>query len=131
MTANKQKQANDDHLGTPPAVTDDDEEEHIVVTRPAEDELDPELEADFERELAKMMSDSMDSRKSDRKAMPDIALPIRRAPREMANVATSNQDPAAQPQPLSNPNMVKFSLLSKRGNRPQVCRSSFFFCSLD
>jgi len=88
------------------------------VTRPPEDEPDPELEADFDRELQKMMSDSLESRKSERKPMPDIALPIRRAPREIAT--TNNQDTAAQPQPLPNPNMVKFSLLSKRGNRAQV-----------
>jgi len=97
----------------------EDEEEHIVVTRPTEDELDPELEADFERELAKMMSDSLDSRKSERKPMPDIALPIRRAPRDASSINT--QDIASQPQVVPNPNMVKFSLLSKRGNRPQVC----------
>jgi hypothetical protein len=95
-----------------------DDEEHIIVTRPEEDELDPEAEADFERELAKMMSESMqETRKTDRKPMPDIALPIRRAPQVAQSTgAADGEDP---PQIIQS-NVVKFSLLSKRGNRAQV-----------
>jgi regulator of nonsense transcripts 2 len=45
----------------------DSEEESIVVTRQRE-EVDPEDEADFEREYAKMMAESLESRKHERKA---------------------------------------------------------------
>lgn len=44
---------------------DSDFEGEIVVTRP-EEERDPEAEAEFDRELARMMSESLDSRKFER-----------------------------------------------------------------
>lgn len=118
-------QANDDHPTTPHAVSDD--EEHIVVTRPEEDELDPEAEADFERELAKMMSESMqETRKTDRKTMPDIALPIRRAPQAAQTTDAVDGEETAKP---TQPNVIKFSLLSKRGNRAQVCLYHSAICA--
>ncbi|RYP38561.1 hypothetical protein DL767_002497 [Monosporascus sp. MG133] len=52
------------------------EDEAIVVTRKAE-EVDPEDEADFEREYAKMMAESLESRKFDRKPLFDVPLPTR------------------------------------------------------
>lgn len=93
----------------------DDEEEHIVVTRP-EDERDPEADADFDRELAKMMSDSLDSRKFERKPMFDVPLPMKRS-RDAGAIAEDNveQQPAATPAPT-----MKFALLSRRGNKQQV-----------
>jgi regulator of nonsense transcripts 2 len=94
----------------------DDEEEHIVVTR-QEEERDPEAEADFDRELAKLMSESADSRKYDRKPVFDVPLPMRRA-RE----ATPNPEDGVSeaPLPVAPSNTVKFSLLSKRGNKTQT-----------
>ncbi|KAF1361461.1 nonsense-mediated mRNA decay factor [Lizonia empirigonia] len=94
----------------------DDEEEHIVVTR-QEEERDPEAEADFDRELAKLMSESADSRKYDRKPVFDVPLPMRRA-RE----ATANPEDGVSeaPVPVVPSNTVKFSLLSKRGNKTQT-----------
>ncbi|XPS78446.1 mRNA decay protein [Ascochyta lentis] len=94
----------------------DDEEEHIVVTR-QEEERDPEAEADFDRELAKLMSESADSRKYDRKPVFDVPLPMRRA-RE----ATANPEDGVNevPVPIAPSNTVKFSLLSKRGNKTQT-----------
>lgn len=95
--------------------TSSDDEEHFVVTRPEEEELDPEAEADFDRELAKMMSESVEVRRSERRPMLDIAMPIRRAPQPNG---VSQDSSEALPNPA--PETVKFSLLSKRGNRPQV-----------
>ena len=46
------------------------------MTRKAE-QIDPEDEADFEREYAKMMSESLESRKFDRKPLFDVPLPVR------------------------------------------------------
>jgi regulator of nonsense transcripts 2 len=94
----------------------DDEEEHIVVTR-QEEERDPEAEADFDRELAKLMSESADSRKYDRKPVFDVPLPMRRA-RE----ATTNPEDGVSEAPVlvAPSNTVKFSLLSKRGNKTQT-----------
>ncbi|EMR61807.1 putative nonsense-mediated mrna decay factor protein [Eutypa lata UCREL1] len=52
------------------------EDEAIVVTRKTE-EVDPEDEEDFEREYAKMMAESLESRKFDRKPLFDVPLPTR------------------------------------------------------
>ncbi|KAI9718618.1 MAG: hypothetical protein M1812_004069 [Candelaria pacifica] len=93
----------------------DFDDEAIVVTR-HEDERDPEADADFDRELAKMMAESMDSRKNDRKPLFDVPLPMRRAVRETSTAADdSPSDGAATP-----PNTMAFSLLTKRGNRQQT-----------
>ncbi|KAF2402004.1 ARM repeat-containing protein [Trichodelitschia bisporula] len=87
------------------------EDEQIVVTR-QENERDPEADADFDRELAKLMADSLDSRKFERKPMFDVPLPMRRSQKE-----SSSEEPQA---PAEAPNFIKFSLLSKRGNKQQT-----------
>lgn len=97
-----------------------DESEHIVVTRPSE-QRDPEADAEFDRELAKLMSESVESRKFERKPMFDVPLPMRRHVREAAPTNaddSDNETPA--PAPPSEPGKMQFSLLSKRGNRQQV-----------
>jgi regulator of nonsense transcripts 2 len=94
----------------------DDEEEHIVVTR-QEEERDPEAEAEFDRELAKLMSESADSRKYDRKPVFDVPLPMRRA----RDAAMNPEDGVSEaPIPVAPSNTMKFSLLSKRGNKTQT-----------
>ena len=65
-----------------------------------------------------MMSESVEVRRSERRPMLDIAMPIRRAP-QTNGVSQDNFE--ALPTPAAE--TVKFSLLSKRGNRPQVCSS--------
>ena len=104
-----------------------DFEEDIVVTR-QETERDVEAEAEFDRELAKMMSESIDSRKSDRKQMFDVPLPMRRAQRDTSTAADdSPSEGTATP-----PNTMAFSLMTKKGNRQQVlsdfgsCKSMYF-----
>ncbi|KAF2193227.1 ARM repeat-containing protein [Zopfia rhizophila CBS 207.26] len=94
----------------------DDEEEQIVVTR-QEDERNPEAEAEFDRELAKLMSESLDSRKFERKPVFDVPLPMRRAREAAANAEDSGGEAPTQAAPVHT---MKFSLLSKRGNRQQT-----------
>ncbi|KAF1838878.1 nonsense-mediated mRNA decay factor [Decorospora gaudefroyi] len=96
----------------------DEEEEQIVVTR-QEDERDPEADAEFDRELAKLMSESAESRKHDRKPVFDVPLPMRRGREVVVNAEDNgNEAPApVAPAPLQT---MKFSLLSKRGNRTQT-----------
>ncbi|KAH8586848.1 armadillo-type protein [Bisporella sp. PMI_857] len=94
----------------------DSEEESIVVTR-EEEEIDPEDEADFEREYAKMMAESLESRKHERKATFDVPLPMRRK-----DISTSNEswgEESASPTTAPAGTMA-FSLLTKRGNRQQT-----------
>lgn len=93
----------------------DSEEESIVVTR-QEEEVDPEDEAEFEREYAKMMAESLDSRKHERKATFDVPLPMRR---KETTATESSADESASPSTASTGTMA-FSLLTKRGNRQQV-----------
>ncbi|KAL8665757.1 MAG: hypothetical protein Q9202_002067 [Teloschistes flavicans] len=95
---------------------DSDFEDNIVVTR-QEEERDPEAEAEFDRELAKMMSESLDSRKFERKALFDVPLPMRRAQRETAAGENIGNDGATTP---TNANTTAFSLMTKKGNRQQT-----------
>lgn len=85
-----------------------------MVTR-QEEVVDPEDEADFEREYAKMLAESLESRKFERKPLFDVPLPVRPKNRESSTGAPQDQEPSA-------PNhKMAFSLLTKKGNRQQVC----------
>lgn len=95
----------------------DSEEEHIVVTRP-EEQLDPEAEADFDREFEKMMAESLDSRKFERKSMFDVPLPMRKVQRDKTEALDDDEETAEiEAAPL---NTMAFSLMTKKGNRQQV-----------
>lgn len=93
---------------------EDSDDEAIVVTRP-EEEIDPEEDADFEREYAKMMSDSLESRKLERRPMFDVALPVR----SRARGATAGSDQIDGSPVAPTPKMA-FSVLTKKGNKQQV-----------
>ena len=109
----EQNAASDDQVQSPDLGSENDEEEHFVVTR-AEEERNPEADAEFDRELAKMMSESAEPRRNERRPMTDLALPLRRNQRDAVNKTEDTNGTE------SNPNKTKFSLLSKRGNKPQV-----------
>ena len=97
------------------------EDEAIVVTR-QEEEVDPEDEAEFEREYAKMMAESLESRKFERKPLFDVALPVRpRTARETTSVSEMGEGE------VSPASTMAFSLLTKRGNRQQVNPSHLRF----
>ena len=100
--------ANDDQKN------DSDFETPIVVTR-QEEERDPEAEAEFDREMAKMMAESMDGRKFERKQHFDVPLPIRKGLKDQVVVDDGQQDGAPAPR-----NMMAFSLMTKRGNKQQA-----------
>ncbi|RQM07904.1 hypothetical protein DH86_00000785 [Scytalidium sp. 3C] len=96
----------------------DSEEESIVVTR-EEEQIDPEAEAEFEREYAKMMAESLESRKFERKTTFDVPLPLRR---KEGHTTSSNEfggDESVNDDAAGNGTMA-FSLLTKRGNRQQT-----------
>ena len=99
-------------------------DEAIVVTR-QEEAVDPEEEADFEREYAKMMSESLDSRKFERKQLFDVPLPVRAKAREASTASPTlpaeSSEPILERSPPTGSNTMAFSLLTKRGNRQQVC----------
>src|SRR5436305_123581 len=109
--------ANDDEVKSNPESETEDEE--IIVTR-QEEERDPEAEAEFDRELAKMMAESLDARKFERKPLFDVPLPMRRRDR----------DAGEEDRPNPPANTMAFSLLTKRGNRQQVCFMASVFWSI-
>jgi regulator of nonsense transcripts 2 len=100
-----------------PSALDDSDEEHIVVTR-KEDERDPEADAEFDRELQKMMAEGAESRKFERKQIFDVPLPMRR--KDASTVADEQPGTPDLPEAPITPSTMKFSLLSKRGNRQQT-----------
>ncbi|KAI1319719.1 hypothetical protein EDD11_003413 [Mortierella claussenii] len=85
----------------------DDEEQAVVLTnqhKPVE-----AIDEDFEREYLKMMTESMESRKFERKHLAlDVAIPILRS-------ADRREEPK-----LVNPDHVAFTLLTKKGNKQQL-----------
>ncbi|KAK5998195.1 Regulator of nonsense transcripts 2 [Cladobotryum mycophilum] len=84
--------------------------EDIVVTR-QEEVVDPEDEAEFEREYAKMMAESLESRKFERKQLFDVPLPVR---------AKNREQPASTQEGSRQGSTMAFSLMTKRGNRQQT-----------
>lgn len=92
---------------------DSESEDEVFVGR-QEEERDPQAEAEFDRELEKMMADSVDSRRFERKAVFDVPLPMKRSGRD-ASGAESTESSQGQA------NTMAFSLMTKKGNKQQVC----------
>ncbi|KAM0452670.1 hypothetical protein ACHAPV_009289 [Trichoderma viride] len=86
-------------------------DEAIIVTR-QEEVVDPEDEAEFEREYAKMMAESLESRKFERKQLFDVPLPVRSRNREPSMSTGSGE--------TGQSGTMAFSLMTKRGNRQQT-----------
>lgn len=81
-----------------------------------EDHLDPEFEAEFDREYEKMMADSLDSRKFERKTLFDVPLPVRRAQRGASDLADETDNTNGN----ASGDTMAFSLMTKKANRPQT-----------
>ena len=69
-----------------------------------------------------MMSESLDSRKFERKPVFDVPLPMRRTQRD-ATVAGDESPPESSSTP---PTTMAFSLMTKKGNKQQVCGTEQF-----
>ena len=89
-----------------------------MVTR-REEQRDPEADAEFDRELAKMTAESLDSRKFDRKPLFDVPLPIGRSSKETIGASEADDLNGSS----RSTDTMAFSLLTKKGNRQQVCDS--------
>ena len=64
-----------------------------------------------------MMAESLDSRKFERRAVFDVPLPIRRGQRD----ATTAPEETAERDDHTIPDTMAFALMTKKGNRQQVC----------
>lgn len=114
----------DEDTGEEKYAVESDEEERIIVMR-QEEQIDPEAEADFDRAFEKMMAESLDSRRFERKTHFDVPLPIRKIQR--GPVESNDEEP--NPAPLPEPNTMAFSLMTKKGNRQQASFPSATFGS--
>lgn len=119
---------NDDSSGS--SSGDSDREDHleddeVIYTRP-EEVRDPEADAEFDKEFAKMMSESLESRKFERKAVFDVPLPIKRSVAVNGQSGNPGTDDESNPAevPSQRPNTMAFSLLMKKGNKQQVSLSN-------
>lgn len=65
-----------------------------------------------------MMSESLESRKFERKALFDVPLPMRRAQREVAPSGDDSGNEGSRTPPDAQ--TTAFSLMTKKGNRQQV-----------
>ena len=96
-----------------------EEEEQIFVTR-KEEEVDPEEAAEFDRAFQSMMTESLDSRKNDRRTMFDIPLPMRPV---QQHPAAQDSDEEEKPKVEPPQNTMAFAVMTKKGNRQQVRRT--------
>ena len=104
------------NLDEPPQLTTSESEEEQIYVMRREEEFDPEAEADFNQAFEKMMAESLDSRKFERRALFDVPLPMRRGQRETGTPFEEVLDPGVQ----TPPNTMSFALMTKKGNRQQV-----------
>lgn len=84
-----------------------------------QEQLDPEVEAEFDQAFERMMAESLDSRKFERKAQFDVPLPIRKVQRMPVDLADDEAGSGVE----SPANTMAFSLMTKKGNRQQVSRT--------
>ncbi|GAN06684.1 nonsense-mediated mRNA decay factor protein [Mucor ambiguus] len=92
----------------------DEEDQDVVVLKNKKEQLSREEEEEFEREFSKMMSDSIDSRKFEKKAaMLDVPIPMNlRGSQDRRTIAQGTNKPET--------GKMAFTLLTKKGNRQQT-----------
>ncbi|KAF7727252.1 hypothetical protein EC973_007865 [Apophysomyces ossiformis] len=96
------------------SVGDNDAEEDVVVLKKREEQVSREEEDEFEREFSKMMSESIESRKYEKKAaVLDVPIPMNLR-------GTQDRRTAAQEKDKVDTGKMAFTLLTKRGNRQQT-----------
>ncbi|MBE3048485.1 hypothetical protein IMZ48_39480, partial [Candidatus Bathyarchaeota archaeon] len=87
-----------------------------------QEEVDPEDAADFEREFSRMMAESMESRKFERKPQFDVPIPV--AAKNRGHPPKHEEEPKeaseAKEAPEDGPGKMAFSLLTKKGKGQQV-----------
>lgn len=110
------------HHGDSDSEDSTDAEENIIVNM-KEELRDPEAEAEFDRELAKLMQESVDARKFERKPVFDVPLPIKRSGSTLSREPTfesENGENIISRSPIPGSSTMAFSLLTKKGNRQQT-----------
>lgn len=111
-----------EHNAEQNADSEESEDEQIFVAR-QEEERDPAAEAEFDRELERLMADGVESRRFERKAIFDVPLPMKRSAREtgVAEHLPAEEDSGSRSGSQMPANTMAFSLMTKKGNKQQVC----------
>lgn len=96
----------------------DGAEEDVVVLKNREEQISKEEEEDFEREFSRMMAESMESRKFEKKTtVLDVPIPMNlRGTQDRRTAAAQEKQ---QEGTVEEPRMA-FTLLTKKGNRQQT-----------
>ncbi|WWC90992.1 uncharacterized protein L201_005931 [Kwoniella dendrophila CBS 6074] len=114
------------------AENDDEEEDNVVLIKSKQDEhknteMDEEAQSEFDREFAKLLADTTDSRRDQRKNAPpvfDTAVPLFRKKQEETQQSQSNKSvngkTSNNQSKDNNEGKMQFMLLSKKGNRQQI-----------
>ncbi|WVW79596.1 hypothetical protein I302_101565 [Kwoniella bestiolae CBS 10118] len=96
---------------------EEEEEDNVVLIRKEEtekhSEMDEQAQSEFDREFAKLLADTTDARRDQRKNAPpvfDTAVPLIRKKHEEKEVAAGQ----------GGEGKMQFMLLSKKGNRQQI-----------
>lgn len=104
----------------------DDDDGEIYVKR-QDEEPDPQEEAEFDKEFEKMISESLDSRKFERKTIFDVPLPMKKQPGTPSGMLTREATPSLEESEARagtpKPNTMAFSLMTKKGNRQRVSQT--------
>ncbi|KAK9453273.1 putative nonsense-mediated mRNA decay factor [Dipodascopsis uninucleata] len=100
---------------------EDDEDDEILVSRgPMSDPVEDE---EFDKEFAKMISESLQSRQSERRTL-DVPLPMMRNSNQNSQYSvvdmTSHHGEDEAPTMSTEPKNIQFRLLTKRGNRQLI-----------
>ncbi|KAK9322327.1 armadillo-type protein [Lipomyces orientalis] len=110
---------------------DDDEEEQEEEDEDEEEEdrgrgrSHPVEDEEFDREFSKMLAESLESRKSERRSAFDVPLPVMRSVQQQQQYSVvdmtgkNSEEPENRREPSFTKN-VQFRLLTKRGNRQQI-----------
>ncbi|CAH9111210.1 unnamed protein product [Cuscuta epithymum] len=103
-------------VGRPPA-SDEEDEVHVRSSKVAE--VDPQEEADFERELRALLQESLDSRKLELRARPTINMVIPMNAFE-GPTAKDEEDETLVDEEAGAGKEVRVKVLVKRGNKQQT-----------
>ncbi|CAG8586523.1 8837_t:CDS:10 [Ambispora gerdemannii] len=102
-----EEEEDDEDAETEVIESHDHEEEEVIVHTNRQDKVSTSEDEDFEREFSKMMTESLESRKYERKpAMLDVAIPMHLKGTERSSEFEDGN--------------VSFTLLTKKGNKQHI-----------
>ncbi|KAI8377492.1 armadillo-type protein [Radiomyces spectabilis] len=110
----KDEEEEEDEENDSAMANNDGEEDDVVVLKKKEEQISKEEDEEFEREFSKMMAESIESRKFEKKtAVLDVPIPMNLR-------GLQDRRSAAQEKGKANDGKMAFTLLTRKGNRQQT-----------